>query len=649
MGAPGPDVKRICVLCGKEFHPKSSRQTCCNEIKQVPCPVCGKLMNKKCTVADQRNTCSKECNIQYIKMKQVESAKKIIKKCKFCGKEFTPKSSRDLYCPGPHYKTCEVCGKQFEILDVSRPDIAKTCSDECRYKLMVEHQDKDAIKQHVKETMKAKYGVDNAMHLQSSIDKIKETNIAKYGSEWYTQTDEYTDKVKQASLEKYGVNHHLQAKEVINKRLETVKEKYGVSNVFQHAGVKQKSKETNLQKYGVEYVSQNANIKRLATSHARTSKLEERISQLLFNYGIEFQRSYFLSNNGYSHEFDFYIPKYKLLIDADGLYFHGYLDDPDGVRVREDYDEVRLHLVPEDHIFHVLVETEEDRQLKELINILESCSGTLAKYDSILFDWCRSIEFPYPNYTDKRLQNDWNHLCNYENNEYVPQCRIGSSIIKQFHKSIYKCRVGNNLSPYEGWYNDDALKKVIRNRLIYKNDVDPSKILAGFNISKICPCISIFNPVLAKYLVKKYLDEFNIVFDPFSGFSGRLLGVASTGKRYIGHDLNEIAIDEATQIVEYLHLPNSNYHISLQNILDSTGEYECLLTCPPYNTKEKYSNESTFKTCDEWITECLTRFKCKKYVFVVDDTTKYDDKVTEEIKSDSHFAHTTEKVVVIGC
>ena len=61
----------------------------------------------------------------------------------------------------------------------------------------------------------------------------------------------------------------------------------------------------------------------------------------------------------------------------------------------------------------------------------------------------------------------------------------------------------------EAWEDDTLLKKVISNRLIYKNNVDPSKVLTGFNISKICPRVSIFNPVLAKYIVSNYLSEFD--------------------------------------------------------------------------------------------------------------------------------------------
>lgn len=72
-----------------------------------------------------------------------------------------------------------------------------------------------------------------------------------------------------------------------------------------------------------------------------------------------------------------------------------------------------------------------------------------------------------------------------------------------------------------------------------------------------------------------------------------------------------------------------------------------MLTCPPYNKKERYADEEVFKSCDEWIQECLNRFECQIYVFVVDETTKFKEFIKEEIKSSSHLTSAVEYVVVI--
>ena len=175
--------------------------------------------------------------------------------------------------------------------------------------------------------------------------------------------------------------------------------------------------------------------------------------------------------------------------------------------------------------------------------------------------------------------------------------------------------------------------------------MDPSKILAGLNISKLCPRVSIFNPVLARYITNKYLGEYSTVFDPFSGFSGRLLGVCSTGKQYLGQDLNEHAVAEANHIISAFSL---NAEIMQKDILDSSGTYECLLTCPPYADKEIYNNETVFQSCDNWIDECIARFRCNRYVFVVDHTEKYKSHIAEELVAKSHFSDVHEYIVVIN-
>lgn len=51
------------------------------------------------------------------------------KKCKECGKLFTPKNARQQYCADIHYRPCPVCGKLVEIKYLSDP--TPRCTD-CR-------------------------------------------------------------------------------------------------------------------------------------------------------------------------------------------------------------------------------------------------------------------------------------------------------------------------------------------------------------------------------------------------------------------------------------------------------------------------------------------------------------------------------------
>lgn len=633
--------QRICKGCEREFTSNTGKQQFCNNKITKKCEVCGKEFTYKCdSMNHSRTTCSYKCARQLGMTKSTLPTRK----CKWCNKEFIPRTSRQMYCDNTHYQKCVVCGREFEIIP-ARDNTVKTCSKDCRYKLTSSNHDFDAVMRKQRATLRAKYGVNNAMQIDGVVDKIKTTNLKKYGENYYTQTPQYKDKAEQTSLKKYGVKHHLQSKSIIQKRIETCLKKYGEGNILASQYGKELTKKTIREKYGVDYVSQCPEIKRKMTANSRLSKLERRISDLFNNYNIEYIQHHFISNNELSHEFDFYLPKYKILIDADGLYWHSYLDDPDGKRVLTHYDNVRMKLVPEDYMFFLIVEDNEDRHVKEIVRILSEIDDNIFNYDSYLFNWCRSIDFPYPEYSKERMLKDYNNLCRYKNDKYNRNCRIGESIIKHYHKSIYDCKKNNLPSPKEAWYNDTLLKRIIKNRLIYVNDVDPSKILSGFNISGTAKTISIFNPVLAKYIISKYLNDYNEIFDPFSGFSGRLLGASSLNKRYIGQDINEWAVSESNEIIKFLHLQKAS--ITKRDVLDGKGQYESLLTCPPYADKEIYNKEKVFKECDEWIDEILKRYKCKRYVFVVDETIKYTQYIKETITNTSHFGTNNEYIIVI--
>lgn len=682
-------MKRFCKLCGKEFTPRVHNQTFCDADHTGVCQYCRETFHIKrssfswyasidksewsCGKCDKSKKAKKESQKQAIKKKygvdNISQLEDVRKK-----KSQTMKS---LYSSTVE-KRKATCRKKYGVEYVTQsPEFIEKIKAANQSKYGVdsyfqtnEFQEKakatnierygveyathsEEIKEKRKQTFQKHLGVNTPFQSEECKAKAMQTKIEKYGSATYTNPD----KAKQTNLRRYGVEsifnltenrkkqiEHSKSAEALSKRISTTQEKYGVDNVFQANSIKLASQKSMVKKYGKPYTMQIEEIRKKALKNSRLSKFEQRVADIFDTYDIEYMHHYFLSDDKYTHEFDFYIPKYKILIDCDGVYYHSYLSDPDGKHVIDDYDEVRIHLVPSDHIFHVIVEGQEEKDIKKLVDILKSIDEGIFDYNSYMFEWCRSIDFPYPKHDMARMISDYSGLCKYEQDNYIRECRYGESVIQSYHQSIFSCHVGESASPIDAWNDDKLLKKVIVNRLIYTNNVDPSKILRGFNISKICPRVSIFNPVLAKYLVRKYLSEFDEIFDPFSGFSGRLLGVCSTGKRYIGQDLNPKVVDESNQIIRDFNLKGT---VIEKDVLKSQGDYSCLLTCPPYGDKEIYNNESVFKSCDEWIHECLFRFNCKRYVFVVDHTSDFAENIVEEIKTSSHYNTISEYVVVI--
>ena len=254
-------------------------------------------------------------------------------------------------------------------------------------------------------------------------------------------------------------------------------------------------------------------------------------------------------------------------------------------------------------------------------------------------------EFPYPHHSNSQLKEDYENLVN---RDYKPGQKFGTYIANEFHKSIWKASVKGKKSPYEAWHDESLMTKLIRNRLIYSSspEITPEILRRGFSPSRIAPRVSLFNPALAKYLISKYLNEYDVIFDPFSGFSGRLLGACSLGKKYIGNDIEEDHVRESQSIIDHFGLEGV---VEAKDVLESSGAYPCLFTCPPYGGKEQWNekNDLIEKSCDEWIQECMQRFDCEKYLFVVDETECFKDNIVEEIDNSSHMGKGKEYVVLI--
>lgn len=567
-------------------------------------------------------------------------------KCKICGQEFTNYCSVTTHTKRKHnidsktyYDTyfkldsegfCKNCKKPVEYRDLQHGYRA-FCSRKCFWQYTTKLQStKDKrkatcldkfgtesymasadFKQKAEQTNLSTCGCKNAGGSAKSVAKIKATKLANHGSENYNNIEQ----MKATKLIKYDNEWYYNREQA----LQTLATKYNVN-------------EPVVSPFCISEISKKA------LSHASNmTKPEKKLNEFLTNRKFNFQYSY--ECNGKNFDFAIFNNENKLqiLIEIDGLYYHGLTEDSNGKHVRGDTDHERFSKVPEGVKFIVCDE-----------NKLEDCFTEILKVYNIDYnEWLNTIlqnmptEFPYPEYDDKRLMTDWNHLQQWDWN---PHSKVGISIVNNYHKHIWQSRVCNNLSPVECWQNKELLMQAIKNRVIYSSTLSSQAIAAGFNICKIAPKVSVFNPMLAKHIVKSYLSDYETIFDPFSGFSGRMLGACACGKKYIGQDINETHVKESNEIIDKLKL---NAVILQKDIFESAGEYDCLFTCSPYGLKEIWNEHETNKSCDEWIDECLQRFKCKRYVFVVDKTEKYKDKIVEEISNKSHFSNAKEYIIVI--
>lgn len=564
-------------------------------------------------------------------------------KCKECGQEFTkidcvtrhakmihkmePKAYYDKWFKKEGEGICKCCGTETKYWNLEH-GYREFCSRKCFWKVTTQLE---SVKEKRKQTCKEKYDSENYMQCKDFKEKTEATNLREYGVKNAGGSDVAIAKIKATKLANHGdENYNNMEQTYLTKEI-----KYG----DKYYNNKMKTRQTWQKAYNIDITSpmQIPGVKQKALSYSsKMTTPEKKLFEFLKNRKFQFQYGYEL--NGKSFDFAvFNNDELKLLIEIDGIYYHGLTEDSNGKHVRGETDCERFSEVHEGVKYIVCDD-----------NNIEKCFDEITKvYDMDYNEWIKSIigdlpkEFPFPKYDDKRLQKDWKHLQEWEWNK---NSYVGSSIVRHFHESIWEAHVGKNISPVECWNNKELLEKTVRNRMIYSSRLSSQSIVDGFNVSKIAPKVSVFNPMLAKYLIKTYLNEFSEVFDPFSGFSGRMLGCCALGKKYVGQDINTKHVIESNRIIDYLRL---NASVKEQDIFIDQGKYECLFTCPPYGLKEIWNEHETDYTCDMWIAQCITRYDCKKYLFVVDSSERYKDYIIGEITNSSHFGNRKEYIVLI--
>ena len=227
----------ICKKCGKQFEDERKQAAVCYECRTAVCVVCGErfvLTNKG------QLTCSQKCSgIRKSRLgiaaKAASTKPTETKICKFCGKEFLPRTFRQVYCDGPHFKSCPVCGKPVEVKTPSDP--AVSCSPECQ-KIMTQS------------TCLEKYGNVNVLNSDYGKEKFTQSCLERYGVEDYRSSEQFKQKYRATMQERYGVDYPLQSTDVKEKARQTNIERYGGPSPTCSPEVKKKALQSVTERYG---------------------------------------------------------------------------------------------------------------------------------------------------------------------------------------------------------------------------------------------------------------------------------------------------------------------------------------------------------------------------------------------------------------
>lgn len=565
-------------------------------------------------------------NTPYVKNSRVAAF------CSKCNKKFVTKP-KTVAISGFLCKGCKIAFTK-QNTDPETLKIQNKKKSEGMKKALIEKGKE--IQEKRKQTMLERYGVEYITQSAEGLEKIKNTKRQKYGKDF---NKKITDKTRKTTLERYGKKSAMQLEKFKEKSKQTCLEKYGTEYSFQATSIKEKIKKICLERYGVENFSQSKQARKRASEIRQNFSLEkmrEIRSKAVSKYIYKDQKF----DSAWELALWIYAEDHGENIEKEPCCFEYELNGKKHKYVPDFRYKGNLLEVKGDQFFDKSGKMINPfcREMDELYEAKHQCGLK----NNVLFWREKDLQFVLDYIKEKYTLNYLNLFkanlpFPYPNQNFSDTSDYG--VIKHFHKSIFKANKKNCLSPFEAWQNKELVRISALNRLKYIGDCKPEHVVGGFSVARIAPKISVFRPTLAANLIKKYLNNFFEIVDPFSGFSGRLIGAASCNKSYIGKDINEEHVKESNEIIQYKKYQGCL--VTVEDLLkkENTESYECLFTCPPYGGKEHWNenNDEVEKSCDEWIDLCLEKYKCKRYLFVVDETEKYKDKVVEEIGNKNGF------------
>lgn len=222
----------------------------------------------------------------------------------------------------------------------------------------------------------------------------------------------------------------------------------------------------------------------------------------------------------------------------------------------------------------------------------------------------RKMGFPYPQLpTDDQIRNDLTSLsnCHYDNN-MIPVNQIGLGVCSAYMPHRFEARNSDaDFSAVGAFHNDVRLLRAIRFCLLGERpNLGAGSLRSALAALNRTP--GGFRPSVARILADAFCPPKGVVFDPCAGWGGRMFGVLSSGRVYMG-----VEPAEKTYTALYrlgMHICSvaglgRNYvqlvHAPIQSAVVAAESADFAITSPPFWTKEIYDGGERDSICvDEW-------------------------------------------------
>jgi 16S rRNA G966 N2-methylase RsmD len=214
-----------------------------------------------------------------------------------------------------------------------------------------------------------------------------------------------------------------------------------------------------------------------------------------------------------------------------------------------------------------------------------------------------NISFNY-SYSDPDLLKDWNSLIkwNARIDTMASTQRVGMKLCEHFFPNFFDIENKDGNS-FKSLWTADKLEKVLRwNR---KSHSTPylSELRRGIYFNYNLAKSTMYRPQMAKMVVTNLGAK--RVLDPCAGWGGRMLGTIAAGAEYVAFEPNTETYEGLLNLSKFLGIQDKVRIIkdsALEMDKYDIGEFDLILTSPPYFDLEVYSHEDTqsIKGCDTY-------------------------------------------------
>ena len=259
----------------------------------------------------------------------------------------------------------------------------------------------------------------------------------------------------------------------------------------------------------------------------------------------------------------------------------------------------------------------------------------------------KNAPFPYYDKSINELKKSLKRL-ESRNAVYNPNKHLGLDIVYSYNHSIMSARGHTYESPEDSWKDLDKRRFGVKDCLLMSDKVDSKEILYMMVKSRVAKKVYVSDPYEVKYLIQKYYKDEPTIFDPLCGYSGKMIGVCSSFKKYIGSDINETILNENSKAIVDLNL-NAELKQKSVKTYEWKDKNPVLFTDIPEKDSDMWdiNNNGDNLSTDDWIDLITTQCNCPHYLFVVNSTERYKQYVKETLHHKHHYGDRVKQIIYI--